>query len=130
MDISIKTQIEQGLKLFTGVVLPENFIEEEFNKLKIKPEEESTFFYVVCRGEAKSCAAMLIASFYKFLFVHHADIWTLGRQNKSLPQLDEIVQKVDEYNEWRLGRKEVKPEWFNERDDWHKDNGNDGPKMR
>ncbi|MDB5260121.1 MAG: hypothetical protein JWN37_352 [Candidatus Nomurabacteria bacterium] len=64
------------------------------------------------------------------MFVHNADLWTLGRQNLPLPQLDEITKKVEEYNEWRSGRKSEKPEWFNERDDWHKGNDNDGPKMK
>ncbi len=126
----IVEQIKGGLKNFDGLILPEDFVEEELKKLKIKPEEESSFFYVVCRGDAKACAALLVASFHKFLFVHHADLWTLGKQNLPLPQLDEMVEKTTQYNEWRSGRKTEKPEWFNERDDWHKDNGNDGPKMR
>lgn len=127
---TVVEQIKSGLRNFSGLTLPEGFVESELKKLKIKPEDESSFFYVVCRGEAKVCAALLIASFHKFLFVHHADIWTLGRQNLALPQLDQIVEKVTEYSEWRSGRKVEKPEWFDERDDWHKDNGNDGPKMR
>ena len=125
----IEEQIKKGLADFGGLTLPENFVEEELKKLKVSKEEEYSFFHIVCKGDAKACAALLIASFHKFLFVHHADLWTLGRQNLALPQLDEIVAKVEEYNEWRNGRKFEKPEWFNERDDWHKGNGNDGPKM-
>ncbi|MDB5260120.1 MAG: hypothetical protein JWN37_351 [Candidatus Nomurabacteria bacterium] len=44
MDQTIKLQIKSGLTSFDGIILPDNFIEQEIKRMGIKPEEVSMLF--------------------------------------------------------------------------------------